>query len=333
MIRTVVFDNRWLGKTGIGRYSNELSRFAGPDEVKFIQGSKPTRIRELFKPIIRSRSCRAYYSPGYIARPFFKPQFITIHDLILLEPGMGNIFHKLYFNVFLKHLVTRQKIRLITVSNHSRNQISNWSRVAVQEIDLVPNGVSRAILEASKELTDFARGKTLLFIGNGKPHKRFDLFVEAVNQLRDSYSINIVGSDLDPKNIAKHHHVSVFNNISDETLSQLYLKTNVLVVTSLYEGFCMPVLEGSFLGCKVVHLGVLPTVDEILGNSSFSTGGLIDPVVLANTIQNASSSENRLLESDRANLAERYNWNASREKLRMILNLSTFEAAKWKGLE
>ena len=326
MTRKLLFDNRWIGKTGIGRYSHELSKFANLSEVKFIQGSNPTKIRELFKPIIWPRSSSAYYSPGYISRPFFNPQYITIHDLILLEPGMGNIFHKLYFNVFLKYQLVRRKIRLITVSNHSRNQLSNWCRIPVQEIELVPNGISQGILEASKELNDNIRGKTILFVGNSKPHKRFDLFVDAVNLLSESCTVRIVGIGLDRMRISNHHDVSVSNNISDEILSQLYLKTNVLVVTSLYEGFCMPVLEGSFLGCKVVHLGVLPTVTEILGDSSFSTHGSLDAEILATTIQIALGSRKRLSENERANLATRYDWDASRKKLRKILNMSTLEA-------
>jgi glycosyltransferase involved in cell wall biosynthesis len=189
----------------------------------------------------------------------------------------------------------------------------------MNRIDVIPNGISEEILRAGENLSPTPRGKTLMFLGNLKPHKRFDLFVDAVNLLEGSYSIILVGPNLSAEAISDRHSVRLLHNVRDEVLAEAYLLTNVVVVTSIHEGFCMPVLEGSYLGCKILHLGVLPTIEEIIGNASFSTLGSLDAQVIAKEIEYASLAPSRMTEFDRRSLAYRYSWDKSRDILRNLI--------------
>ena len=315
----IFFDNRWSGNNGIGRYSKEMSLIANLVQIKFINGAHPTKLFELFKPVFHREKTDIYYSPGYIARPFFNSQIITIHDLILLESGIGNLVHKIYFNFYLKPRVKSGKIRVVTVSEHSRRNIAEWAGLPLTKISVIPNGVSKEILRAGVTLNPKPRGKTLMFLGSMKSHKRFDLFVESINLLVEPYSIILVGPDLNVAKIAERHFVNHLENVTDVDLARAYLESNVVVVTSQYEGFCMPVLEGSYLGCKILHLGVLPTIREIIGESSFSTFGSTNPADISREIQFAVNSKPRLSEQDRRNLVKKFNWENSRNKLKDIL--------------
>jgi glycosyltransferase involved in cell wall biosynthesis len=319
MSKLVYFDNRWSGNNGIGRYSRELSRIASTLEMISIEGSQPTELSEIFKPLFHRGSKSLYYSPGYVARVFFSRQIITIHDLILLEKRVGSILHRLYFNHYLRNRVRRGRVHVVTVSLSSRTKISEWAGIPITRIDVIPNGISEEILRAGENLNPTARGRTLMFLGNLKRHKRFDLFVEAVNLLEGSYSITLVGPNLSAEAISDRHTVQLLHNVSDEALAEAYLHTNVVVVTSLHEGFCMPVLEGSYLGCKILHLGVLPTIEEIIGDASFSTLGSLDARVIAKEIEYASLAPNKMVEFDRRFLASRYSWDKSRDILRNLI--------------
>ncbi len=210
---------------------------------------------------------------------------------------------------------------MVTVSHFSKSSIAAWAGISVDDIEVIPNGISEAILKAGETLESTPRGKSVMFVGNVKPHKRFDLFVDAVNMLQEPYSITLVGADLEVRHISERHKVVLLQNVSDDELADAYLKTNVVVVTSLYEGFCMPVLEGAYLGCKIVHLGVLPTVEEIIGEASFSTLGSVNAKALSGEIENATQTLSKLSESERKLLANRYNWDSSREILRTLCQL------------
>lgn len=326
MTNFLYFDGRWLGNNGIGRYSRELSRIAISRKVRFITGSHPTRIREMFKPLIHVGKSDICYSPGYIARPFLAFQIITIHDLILLEPKIGTFHHRMYFNHFLKPRIRRGNIRVVTVSRYSQRKIAEWAGIPSHKIEVIPNGISAEILKAGKSLDTRPRGRNLMFVGSLKPHKKFDLFVNAVNQLQDSYSIILVGANLSAHKISSKHSVKLLQNVDDKELAKAYLESNIVVVTSLFEGFCMPVLEGAYLGCKIVDLGVLPTVKEILGDASFSTFGSLEAEVLAREICSATYSSNRLAELDRKQLAEKFSWTESRKILTKLVGFSQDES-------
>ena len=296
-----------------------MSLIANLVQIKFINGAHPTKLFELFKPVFHRKKTDTYYSPGYIARPFFNSQIITIHDLILLETGIGNLVHKIYFNFYLKSRVKSGKIRVVTVSEYSRRKIAEWANLPPNMISVIPNGISEDILSAGVSLSSKPRGKTLMFLGSMKPHKRFDLFVQSINLLVDSYSIILVGPDLEAEKIDKRHFVTHLRNVNDIDLARAYLESNIVVVTSQFEGFCMPVLEGSYLGCKILHLGVLPTIEEIIGECSFSTFGSIKPADIAREIEFTIISKPRLSEINRKNLEEVFNWDNSRNRLKNIL--------------
>jgi glycosyltransferase involved in cell wall biosynthesis len=313
------FDNRWVGKNGIGRYSHEIGTRLDSERIIFITGGIPTRLNEIF-PIYRNLDyTNLLYSPGYIALPRFKRQIITIHDLILLKPSIGSKLHRLYFNFYLKPKIRNGSIKVVTVSESSRIELAEWAQISTKEILIIPNGLSDALLSAGKNLLLQKRGRCLIYVGNDKPHKNFDLLADATWYLKDEWRIIVVGSVLSKREISNRHKVEYYSDISDEKLASLYLESDLLVTTSLFEGFCMPVLEGAYLGCKVVHLGVLPTIYEIIGDNSFSTHGSTSPKALAKKMMQAHESSSRISESTRKALAARFDWDQSARIVQQIL--------------
>ena len=313
------FDNRWVGKNGIGRYSHEIGTRINSESIKFITGGIPTRLHEIFPKFKNLDYTKLLYSPGYIASPRFKRQIITIHDLILIKPSIGSVLQRMYFNLYLKPKIKNGYIKVVTVSESSRRELARWAHISLKDISIVSNGLSEDLLRAGENLVREKRGRSLIYVGNNKPHKNFDLLIDATRYLKHEWRIILVGSDLDKNAIPNKHKVECHSNISDEKLASLYLESDLLVTTSLFEGFCMPVLESAYLGCKVVHLGVLPTISEIIGDSSFSTDGSTSPEVLAKIIMHAHESSLKMSESSRKDLAARFNWDKSAQVVKSML--------------
>jgi glycosyltransferase involved in cell wall biosynthesis len=313
------FDNRWVGKNGIGRYSHEIGTRIDSERIRFITGGIPTRLNEIF-PIYKNLDyTKLLYSPGYIAFPRFKTQIITIHDLILLKPSIGSKMQRLYFNFYLKPKIRNGSIKVVTVSESSRIELATWAQISLKDILIISNGLSGALLSAGRNLVREERGRCLIYVGNDKPHKNFDLLINATRYLKHEWRIILVGSGLAKNAIPNRHIVEHYSDITDEKLASLYLESDLLVTTSLFEGFCMPVLEGAYLGCKIVHLGVLPTISEIIGETSFSTYGSTSPEVLAKKIMHAHESSSIISENTRKSLAARFNWEQSARNVHQML--------------
>ena len=79
-----------------------------------------------------------------------------------------------------------------------------------------------------------------------------------------------------------------------------------------------------------MHLGVLPTSSEIIGNSGFSTNGNIEPRILAEMLKIANRSESRLDEKSRRDLSERFDWDYSALMLKSKLLVADQECCSRK---
>ena len=255
-------DNRWNANSGIGRYSRELIPRVSSLIDGYLDVGNPTSIFAMSTSFFKSRNFAKFYSPGFIPLLGIKSQAITIHDLILANPKMSGVVKPRYFHHYILPRVRDGLIKVITVSNSSQNEIAEWAEIDKEQVPVVPNGISESILVLGEKVSTFRDPKSLIFVGNLRKHKNFLLFQKSVNLLPGSWSINLVGPDLNRSLIDSRHRVETFWNISDKELGHVYLKSSIMVNTSSFEGFGMPFLEGGYLGCKIVHLGVLPSAKE-----------------------------------------------------------------------
>jgi glycosyltransferase involved in cell wall biosynthesis len=105
----------------------------------------------------------------------------------------------------------------------------------------------------------------LLTVGRVVPHKRIEDLIEVVELLAQqgqAAHLHVVGSShnadyraLLDRTIQTHGlqaHVHMHGMVSDADLAQQYEVADVLLVASLHEGFCIPVLEAMHLGLPVV---------------------------------------------------------------------------------
>lgn len=273
-----------------------------------------------------------YYTPNYTVPLFIDRPFIfTIHDLIhLIFPRDYTIFHRIYYALIIKRLCERARY-VLTVSNSSKADIVRFFKTPQEKIIVNYNGVSEKFFpgkkdEAKKYISERfgIEGKFILWVGNDKPHKNLGGVIKMFSLLSQEecfLSLICIGS----KNI-KNSRNSVMKRVfspsiqGDGDLVNFYRSAEVLVVPSLYEGFCLPVLEALASGCPVVTSNV-SSLPEVVGDA----GIMVNP----DNVREITDAVLRILRNDslRDELikkgieqAKKFSWESSAKNLLRIFS-------------
>ena len=124
-----------------------------------------------------------------------------------------------------------------------------------------------------------ARYPYFLFVGALKPGKNIPKLLEAfaifLKKSKKVYDLLLIGGDywLDPeidktiKRLKLGERVKLLGFVPDCELPDYYRGAMALVVPSLVEGFCLPVVEAMACGCPVATSDI-PVMREIVGKAA-----------------------------------------------------------------
>ena len=308
----LVVDARMVGPTphGIARYVTlaargiEAQRTEDPTSVPFEpwylidphlnpapdpRSFPPDRVRWVPAPFLSSRElwmvpralrelgAAAFWSPSFASFPGLTcPWFVTIHDLNHLH--YGSFAKKVYYRLLLKPFARRAS-RVLTVSEFSRGEISEWLSVSRESITVIPNAIDPAfwqLVDAPRPL-GIPDGPYFLCLGSDKVHKNVISLVMAFRQWRQTrhseglpiWDLVITGMS-PPEDYAQDSGIRWGVQIPDDELAAWFSSAGAVVFPSLYEGFGLPPAEAAALGVPVVasdispHREVLADVAEVV---------------------------------------------------------------------
>ncbi|MEL6130217.1 MAG: glycosyltransferase family 1 protein [Cyanobacteria bacterium J06627_3] len=238
------------------------------------------------------------HSDGYLVNWLKKknsPTVVTCHDLInLIHPELFRDrarFPWLSLATWKYSLQSMcQAHRIISVSNHTAQDIVQHLKLNPAQIQTVPNGVDRIFqADASGQATNFREKFSvpqdtccLLNVGSNNPRKNIITILHVINQLRNkNFPIRFwkAGDDFtnDQKTFIAEHQldscVSYLGKPDKETLIQIYNAADVLVAPSTYEGFGITVIEAMACGLPVVASNVT-SLPEVVNDAAT----LVDPL-------------------------------------------------------
>jgi glycosyltransferase involved in cell wall biosynthesis len=255
----IYFDARWCGLHGIGRFASEIQRRVPGITPLHISGGKLSIIDPLASSLaLAGKRTGCFFSPGFnppLHSPL--PVAFTIHDLVHLKvPEESSALRRLYYATVVRP-AARRAWRVLTVSEHSRKDIAEWSGLPEASIHVVGNGVSPAFSPAGPrhrlQLPYF------LHVGRRAGHKNIPALLRAFKQsgLAGETLLAFTGAPDSPTLTAAAAlgigHCLIFaGDVADDQLSALYRGAIALVYPSLYEGFGLPVIESMACGTPVI---------------------------------------------------------------------------------
>ncbi len=247
---------------------------------------------------------------------YLNRSIIVVHDLIHLQSEeFASIQYRLYTNTLLS-LIAKKALRIITVSETTKQEYIMRYPAAEKKIDVIHNGLDHTLFYPpdKKLLNKFKKKYTLpdqfiLIVGIGKKHKNVDFVIRTLAPLWKSHKLKmplVLGGTggVIPEYIAREiqinrleNHIIALPRLSVTELSLMYGAARILIMPSLLEGFGFPVIEAMACGTPVLCSNA-SSLPEIAGNAAL----LFDPRSSADLTNNLLQLlENQKLATDMKN--------------------------------
>lgn len=228
------------------------------------------------------------------------PSVLTVHDLIPLAlDGYFKNWRRRYKYIFLMRSALWKAKAIIAVSESTKSDLIRYFNVPKEKIKVVHLGIDKEILQVDEQegkviLKGFGIDKEYIVnIGSFDRRRNADTFIKAFalfvkNTHIDCQIVIIGGYDNFKNEVERLKEVAagcnlggkvIFANyVSERQMSILLTNAKMMVHPSLYEGFCLPVLEAMRAGIPVVasNRGSVP---QIAGDAAI----FIDPADEAGT--------------------------------------------------
>lgn len=167
-------------------------------------------------------------------------------------PGM---FEGRTFEGFLLRNALRWHEGALTISSFSKSELESIS--PIRKIILVGEGLSRAELlkpiPFEKRMENKPLVPTLFYLGDMRPRKGMQDFLEAVGQVKIAHpEIHLWIASKEPCQIDPNQPHTFFERPDDHLLARLYGSCDVFVSASWWEGLGLPPLEAMACGAPVV---------------------------------------------------------------------------------
>jgi len=323
----LLFDARWSGQHGIGRFAREMrARLPVARELRApVAPWSPLDPAHLTLRLLSAPRASLFYSPGYNAPLTSRVPFVfTIHDLNHIRfPEARTTLKSLYYERIMKPACRRARA-VATVSAYSKADICAWSGLPPERVVIVGNGVGAPFAPQGER---FAHPRPYVFcVGNRKPHKNEERCVAAFARIaaRVPHDLLFTGAPSAPLLQAATAarlggRVSFLGPLQDRQLAALYRAAAVVLFVSLYEGFGLPVIEAQACGTPVISSNVC-SLPEVGGGASL----LVDPrsveaiAAALEAVLTDAGLARRLALAGQANCA-RYSWDRTGAALRGLL--------------
>lgn len=180
---------------------------------------------------------------------------------------------------------------IITVSNHSKNDILKFFPIDKEKIFVTPLAADDKYKPLEKDKCRYniktkynINNPFILYIGGFSPRKNVSSLIAAFSKIHKNldrnYDLIIVGSNKDDLDVLKNlsmdlnikDNVKFTGFVEEEMLPVFYNACDIFIYPSLYEGFGLPPLESMSCGTPVITSNT-SSIPEVVGDG----GILINP--------------------------------------------------------
>ena len=291
---------------GIGRYILSLLKHIDDEKIisYFPKNNKSDKYKyisdghrffpfweQIILPKLISKNSTNFFLFPSITSPIKKSKniktIIVVYDLIFMLPFTKlKLSHSLYNNLgrlyrrIVAPLTYANCDYLISISEYSKNELSNTFNIAKDKIFVIPCSITNDWF-IDKPLPAMNREKYFLAVSGDAPSKNlfniiyaFSLFLEKINE--KPFTLRIVGVKTNAQkhfiNYAKQ--LSIQNSVifekfvTNNDLQYLYRNAWCSLTLSLHEGFGVPIVEAMASGTPVICSNTT-SIPEVAGKHAF----------------------------------------------------------------
>lgn len=270
----VLYDARWIGNHGIGRFASEVQRLL-PGVVPLEGRRKPSHPLDpvLLGAMLQHRNPDLFFSPGYNSPLGWSGPFIfTLHDLHHLRVAENSSALKRSYYEYVIKPACHKSIAVLTVSEYSRREIAAWANLREEKVVNVGNGVGAPFSPSGER---YEPGYPyLLYVGSRKAHKNLARLLQAYSISGVRQHVRLILSGQSDKETARHiirlgleKDVTFHITESNDDLAKAYRGAVGFVFPSLYEGFGLPPVEAMACGIPVLASAVC-SLPEVVGDAA-----------------------------------------------------------------
>lgn len=262
---------------GANKIENVKKVFGNYTNVKYIEYTSTSSLKRIFveiPKIIDSINCTHAHFQYVI--PFKKNKnckyIVTIHDILFNDfPKEFFLLYRLQRNV-LFYLSAKRSDYLLTVSNYSKQKISEQYGINMDRIIVTPNAVSEDFfqfkaskLESRKHIDEkYSVRQYILYISRIEPRKNQTILLKAFvneNLWQKGFTLLFIGSNtlesnlfdiIDSLNEDIKKSVKWIGQVDSNDLKHILNAAELFVYPSKAEGFGIPPLEAGALCTPVL---------------------------------------------------------------------------------
>lgn len=271
-----------------------------------------------------------YHFPNFILPPLTRGKsVVTIHDMSFMRfPEFAEAANLRYLTARIRDTVNRADA-IITDSRFSADEIAALLPVDRAKITPIHLGISGDFAAPDRAAADAVRrrhgidGPYLLSVGTLEPRKNLGFLVDVFERLADFDGQLVLagmpGWKVEPilqriRSSPRASRIRHLSYVADEDLPALYAGAELLVVTSLYEGFGFPPLEAMACGTPVVS-SAGGSLKEVLGSAAVVLDGYqADPWAMEIRRALSDTALRRRLADDGRTQSQRYRWADTAQK-------------------
>lgn len=170
--------------------------------------------------------------------------------------------------------VVAQADRFISISNFSKDQLSEVLNVPSEKIDVVHLAADPAFKPTNKTSRQIEENY-IFTIGGSEPRKNVVTVIEAYNQLpanlRKEFKLVIAGGKWHGRKLEYKQSANIIElgYVPDMALPGLYANSSAFIFASTYEGFGFTILEAMAAGAPVINAHG-SSLDEVAGSATLS---------------------------------------------------------------
>lgn len=247
---------------------------------------------------------------------YFGKYVVTVHDLLMHQfktnstttlPRFLFLVRRLgYALAFRKAVNGAQKV--IVPTFFVRKELLKTYSIPSSRVIYVYEGVDTHLrLHGSKamkvSISNAARKKFILYVGNAYPHKNLAIFKSVLEALPGLTVVLVIPRDVFMERLRRYFEpeikrggVILLNHLTDSQLAFLYRRAEAFVFPSLSEGFGLPGLEAMSLGTPLMAADI-PVFHEVYREIPF----YFDP-------QNPDELVNAIKKVKRMSVQQRQQW-------------------------